>query len=140
MNVSCRVSTASGSLEVNDGVTFRLASESSSNRAVQWRRQQVTSPFVHGSFTVSAVMDNVAEIISIYVYGATNTELREQLERLTDAFSQMDYTITWEIDGDAYAWRCSVADYQVDTRREFQHATMALVTFQVSRYPALIQA
>jgi hypothetical protein len=139
MNLSCRVSTDSGLLEINDGVTFKLDADSTAQRQVQWRRQQVQSPFVHGTFTVRAVMDNVTEIISVLVYGSSNTDLREQLRRLTEAFSQMEYTITWIVDDDTYAWRCTPADYQIDTRREFQHAKMAKATFQVSRYPALIQ-
>jgi len=138
MRVSCRISVPEGQIELNDGERHRLADGTAGARSVQWRRTTVTSPYVNGTFVASAVQDNVQEQVGVYVYGVDNNDLRRLLRDVTEAFSQFEYTLTWELDSDAFAWRCTVADYQVDTRREFQHATMALATFDVSRLPTII--
>jgi hypothetical protein len=139
MDISCKVSTPLGMMEINDGQIYRLADSTGATRNVQWRKQTIASWYTHGEFVVNAVLDNVQETVAVYVYGSDSTDLRASVERLTEAFSQFEYSLTWDTGGDSYTWRCFVSDFTVDTRREFQHATMALVTFAVPRYPAIYQ-
>jgi len=127
-------------LDISDNVRYRLADMTLGNRSVSFRRQQATSPYLPGTWTISAVPDTISENVGVYVYGTSNAELRLRLDQLTDCFSQLNYFMSWENEDDSYIWMCQVADYQVDTRREFQHATMALCTFEVPRYPALLDA
>lgn len=139
LRISAQVTVPSGVLEFNDGRIYRLDPTTMASIAVQWRRQQVASPFVPGTFTVNAVKDSIMESVGVYVRGSDNGDMRRKVEALVDAFSQLRYSVTWESDDDYYTWLCEVADYTVDTRREFRHARMATVSFQVPRYPELVR-
>lgn len=140
LKVSAQVTIPSGTLEINDGVHYRLEANTLSARQVAFRRQQTSSPFLPGTYTINAVPDTIMETVAVYVEGSDAGDMRRRLELLTAAMTQRDYTITWEFDDDYYAWICQVADYSIDTRREFQHARMAIATFQVPRYPALVRS
>lgn len=137
LSIRCSVQTPDGLLDINDRNVYRLEASSIGSSQVTYRRQQATSPYVPGTYTVNAVPETITEVVGVYVYGNDHYDLRKLLERLTAAFTQMVYTVFWEVENDSYAWRCEIADYTVDTRREFRHSTMALATFQVPRYPAL---
>jgi hypothetical protein len=139
--VRCAVTRPGGSLlDISDNERYRLAGDTLGNRQVTWRKQEAEGPYVPGSWVVSAVPETIQETVAVYAYGATPAELRITLDRLTECFSQLRYFLLWEQEDDSFVWACQVADYTVDTRREFQHSTMALCTFQVPRYPALLDA
>lgn len=127
-------------LDISDNERYRLAGDTLGTRQVSWRKQEVQSPYVPGSWVTSAVPETIRETVSVYVYGSTPAELRLMLDRITECFSQLRYFLAWEVDDDSYVWSCQVADYTIDTRREFQHSIMALTTFQVPRYPALLDS
>jgi len=139
LEVSCRITAPGGELELNDGQHYVLGADTGGVRQVQWRRQEASNSLVPGTFTVNAVQENVNEVVSVYIYGSDNGDMRRRLTLVTEAFSQHAYTLTWDYGEDVYAWYCQYADHSIDTRKEFQHARMALATFQVPRYPALIR-
>ncbi len=139
--VRCAVTRPGGSLlDISDNERYRLEAATLGTRQVTWRKQEATSSYVPGSWVVSAVPETIMETVGVWVYGATPAELRLTLDRLTECFSQLRFFLAWEVEDDSFVWSCQVADYTVDTRREFQHATMALATFQVPRYPALLDS
>lgn len=138
MQVSCLITVPGGELEINDGEKFVLGANARASTQVTWRRQDVSSPFVPGTWTVSSVQENVNENVEVYVYASDHGSLRIYLDELVAAFTQHIYTVTWDFTEDIYAWYCQRADYQIDTRREFQHSRMAIATFSVPRYPALL--
>ena len=58
MIISARISTADDWLELNSGL-YRLHADSFADSSTSWRRDEVTNPFVEGSWTVNALRDNV---------------------------------------------------------------------------------
>lgn len=135
LTVSCRVSVPGGWLDINDGKTYRLTAEALAGTTRTWRRQDVASPFIDGTYTVNAVLENIVMPISVYVYGADHGDMVRKLELLIEAFEQFDYVVLIIRGESTQGWRCQLSDSTVDTRREFQHARMAMVTFQVPCHP-----
>ena len=121
-------------LQLNSG-PYQIAGDSFSNRQMQWRRHEVSSPYVDGTFVVNAAAENVVEQLAFYVRGKTHTEMQQAIEVATEALSQLSFTMMVEIGENGVYWDCSIADYTVQTTREFLHATMAKVTATVPRSP-----
>lgn len=139
LTISCRVSVPEGWLEINDGHKYSLTAESLVATQRTWRRQEVSSPFVDGTFTVNAVLENISLPVSLYVYGADHGDMVRNLEAVTAAFEQFDYILAIRRGEHAEVWRCQLSDSSIDTRREFQHARMAMVTFPVPCYPRKVE-
>jgi len=135
LSVSCRITTPEGTMEINDGIYYTLADTSFAASAQQWRRQDIQSPYLDGTYTVSAVRENVSINVSVYVNGVDHGDMERKLKRLTDAFTQFRYMMTVTRDDHIVTRDCQVADYQIDSRREFQHAKMCLATFTVPAHP-----
>ena len=132
--VSCRISTPSGWLDVNDGV-YRLGKDAFAAQSTTWRRQEAANPFVEGSWTVAAVRENVVEILSVWVRGTTATPAWQAVAALTEAVSQRNFAIEFTVDGVRRTYTCNMAEYQVQATTELRVAGMAQVIAQVPRSP-----
>jgi hypothetical protein len=135
--LSCLVSTPLGPLQLEGG-PYSLHAETISEVAVTWRKKTVTNPHVEGSFTVHAERENVVVPVSVWVEAATRSALRVAQQAVEDAFSQLHYTITFDVEGDTQTWQCEAADYTVDTQQAFLMAKTALVRAKVPRLPAVV--
>lgn len=137
--IRCRITTPDGWMDLNNHDSYELEAESLGNRQVTHRKQEASNPYVPGTWVVSAVPDNVVETVSLWVRGQNHYELSQRVMALEDAFSQLQFYMQWSVEDRLMTWFCQVADYQINTQREFQHATMAKFVAQVPRYPALME-
>lgn len=135
LDVTCRVSKPGGWLDINDHRHYELGGETFKQRQIRYRRQEVSSPYTDGSFTVNTTKSNVREAVQVKVTGISHRAMRVAVDELVDVFAQNNYTMQWEIGGDAFTWLCQPADATIDTRREFLHAKLATVSFEISRHP-----
>lgn len=136
LQVSGKIETPTGWLDLDDGIAYEFEATAFGERGVTWRKQEVTSPFIEGTFVTGAVRENVLEQVNVYVRGESHSQLAQRVKRLTDAFGQLSYRMMLRFDDVARYWDCQPADYTVVTQREFVHARMALVRAQVPRLPA----
>jgi hypothetical protein len=134
LKIGARMTTNMGWLDLNDG-PYRLEASAFAERTVSWRKREVQSDYVEGTFIVNAVRENVTETLNVWVRGETHYELAMARERLEDALCQLTYRISFRTSDVTRYWECSVADYTVATQREFQHACIALVRATVPRHP-----
>lgn len=120
-------------LELNDHLNFVAAP--SSPGQVQWQRQQVSSPWVDGAYTVNRHREQVMEELTFEVKGSSDANLQTNLGTIVAAFSQANFTITSTFNGTAYAWACEAADYQVVWDGPRHVAKQLQVRFTVPRSP-----
>lgn len=135
--VRCRIDSGGTWLDINDGRNYTLASDALSDYNVQWRKKEVQSPYLPGTWVVQAVKDNVVENLVLWVRGSDHYEMTTKLRKVTDALDQLYYAIWWKVDTDEYAWHCQVADYQVSSDRDLRHASICKLTAKVPRYPEI---
>lgn len=136
--VSCRITTQSGWLSVNEGI-YRLAASAFENEAVTWRRQDESNPFVEGTWTVNAVRENVTEKLDVWVRGANEAQTVAGIRALRDALSQLNFGVELVIDGVRRYFQCYVADVTVQRTQVFRASNMALVSAEVPRHPAFTE-
>jgi hypothetical protein len=93
---------------------FEVREEGLDVGATIWRREYERSPYIHGAQLVSAVKD-ITEgcTLAVDVTGASQAAIATNLGTLLAAFSQWSYTLQVSLDGTAYAWACSPADWTV---------------------------
>lgn len=137
LDVSMTISTPSGPLEVASA-PYDLHPDTDAERAVSWRKKEVTNPHVEGSYTIHAERENVVVPVTIWVEHPQRRQMRLALERLEAALSQLHYRITYRVEDDTAVWDCEVADYSVQTQQAYLHAGMALVAAQIPRRPAVV--
>lgn len=133
--VRCRLETPEGWLDINDHRHYELHPDSLTGQQVRHRRMTAQSPYVPGSFTVQSVPENVEERVSVWVRGDSHHDMMTALRVLGEAFSQLQYTMEWTLEDHRFYWQCQVADYQVESQREFLHARLSRLTAQVPRTP-----
>ena len=138
--IRCRIDTGGQWMDINDGKHYNLEASTLSEASVQWRRKEVQSPYLPGTWVVNAVKDNVLENLVVWVSGDDHYEMSQHLYRLTDALDQLYYAIWWRVDTDEYAWHCQVSDYQIVSDRDLRHASVCKVVAKVPRYPEVEHA
>lgn len=121
-------------LEVNDHITYALTATIMGGQTA-WERNEASSPWVDGEFTVSRKKRNVTEQIVIDVYGADQVELQDNIKTLIEAFTQDNYGLLINVTGAQKAYKCFAADYQVSWTHTRVHALNVPVTFNVPRMP-----
>lgn len=140
LSVSAAVSLPnSGTLDINDGTSYRIAGPSILGGTVQWDRKTVSSPDVEGDFTTHRRRTNVSDMLAVYVKGSTTLDLMTKIKTLTDAFSQDRFTLAINIGTSANQWDCEAADYSVELDTAHVNALYARVTFNIPRRPAPLQ-
>lgn len=133
---TCRVTTQHGTwLNLDDHERYIVAADSFGDTTTQMRRQNIQSPYVAGQFTVSAIPDQVQQGISVYVLGASQSELQINLKDLIDAFTQPAFQLVWSLDEASFTWDCEAADYTISFTNTGFFARTVNVKFQVPRHP-----
>jgi hypothetical protein len=128
-------------LNINDNVKYRVSADSLGQSSVSFRRTEVKSPYVEGSFLVHAVKDMVSENISVFVNGysvdseQSQDALRDNIQALIDAFTQNYFDLKYSFGNSEILWKCHSADYSVQQSREYIHKMTVPVRFSFSRYP-----
>lgn len=83
-----------------------------------WRRNMVTSPFVHGEFPVTQALNNSMMPLSLQVRSTSQSGLSTAIATLVAAFSQFEYELHVQFDDVERAWLCYAADLRVGTHDE----------------------
>jgi hypothetical protein len=135
LSVSVQISTPSQWLELNDRKIYEVTADSFRESSVTQRTVQATNQFLEGSFTVTALRENVQETLGVYVRAPDHFTLEAYIDVLTAAFDQPFYRIIRRVEGAWRVWFAGAAGYRIETGQEFLHAKMAKVTFEVPRHP-----
>ena len=121
-------------LELNDGA-YLVASDGLRPGDIGYRREQVSSPWVDGEFTVHRHKESPEAQIVINVQGDSQSQLKAHIETLVKAFTQDEFDLELEINGAKWFWRGEAADHAIGWGRERRHALSVPVGFQFPRYP-----
>lgn len=141
LDISVKIQTPTGWLDLEDPDSgYEVHAESLGERSVTYRKTEASSPWVEGTFPISAVRDNVVESLSIYVRGDTTYEFKRRVQVLTDAIEQLSYLLLVRIEDASEYWQCFPADYSIQTQHEYLHARLGVVRAQVPRLPAVTLA
>lgn len=124
-----------GDLDLNDEVNFQFGRGIEVGR-LTWRKDVVTSPYVHGRFPVREVKDAVESKITIYVLGTDHATLSTNIGVLIGAFTeQYQYELQIIVEGQSYSWLCERADYEVAFATETFNAIFVPVSLSFYRSP-----
>jgi len=127
-----------GLLDINDGDNFILGKGFQVGKLV-WRKDTVTSPYVHGRFPVREVMDAVESTLVVYAKGESHAVLTENIGILIAPFvEQSEYELRINVEGQAYHWLCERADYEVAFATETLNALLVPVQFTIYRSPIAV--
>ena len=101
-------------LNINDESTYFLLEDGFKPGGTTWRRVEVDSPFVDGSYEVGAVKNDSDGLYSVAVKRTTQTALDAAVGVIVAAFTeQRTYTLQITIDGVSQAWKCKRADWEI---------------------------
>ena len=134
---AARISSPYGWLYLGDGTQYRIGAASFADQAVTFRRSEVSSPYVEGTFVVNALRENVVETLEVYVEGTEELSLTMATRALGAVLCQVNYTVQVQLRRDVFTWSAYAADHTVSTRRELLHARVAQVTAQIPRDPSV---
>lgn len=122
-------------LSLNDDINYTFGKQLNVGR-VAWRKETVTSPFIHGRVVVGEVMDAAEGSCVVYVHGGTHSALKTNLDTLLNAFTeQYEYVLKLMVEGQYYYWRCERADYEVGFMTETLKARHVPVMLSFFRRP-----
>jgi hypothetical protein len=135
ITVAARISTPYGWLYLGQGTQYRLGAGSFENQQTTFRRSEVQSPYVEGTFVINALRENVTESLDVIVEDRLNLGTADAVRALGTALSQVRYAVQVQIRRDVWTWQAYAADHTVQTKREFVHARLAQVQAEVPRDP-----
>jgi len=123
-------------VNLNDGETYKISGDQTRDTTTKsWRKTIADSPVLGGNYLVHAVPDMVSEVIGVYVYGQTQSEVADNLFGLNALFEQYDYRIRWTTDDYREYWRCQLADVSMSRGQVWTHSLMAVAHYTIPRYP-----
>lgn len=135
ITVAARISTPYGWLYLGQGTQYRLGAGSFENQQTTFRRSEVQSPYVEGTFVINALRENVTESLDVIVEERPNLGTADAVRALGAALSQVRYAVQVQIRRDVWTWQAYAADHSVQTKREFVHARLAQVQAEIPRDP-----
>jgi len=124
-------------ISLNDHVNYQVAADEFGNKQTSLRRIEAESPYYDGTFTIHVTKGNIMEPLSLYVRGATQNQVTENLLFLEELFMQPTYTMTLRMDDHLETWKCWPAEYSIERSHVFMHAGMAVFKVQVPRHPTV---
>ncbi|HEY5787510.1 MAG TPA: hypothetical protein VIT65_22320 [Microlunatus sp.] len=140
LEVAFSIQGVGGWIDLEDPASgYVVHKDTRAQQTVTWRKQEVTSAYVEGAFVNEAVREVIVEPLIVYVKGDTILELDQRVTALTDALSQLQFEVRAQLGNLRETWRCTVADYTIETTQEYLHATMATVRAQVPRQPTVVK-
>ena len=130
------INTSLGWLELEDPAGgYELHKDALATQQTTWRKQEVESPWVEGTFVNRAVRGNVPEAVVVWVAGSTPFELDQRVSAFTEAIGQLQFQIRVQIGDLLETWTCFPGDFTVETQQEYRFATIALVRATIPRLP-----
>jgi hypothetical protein len=131
------------SLETPNG-ELELHPDTFASAQVTQRRRTAQSMFVPGTYTISAVAENITEQVAVWVAVADPLLHAQTVEYLIELFSRTTFELmkvkvqTEYRDVPKAAVElitCFAADWARNTQREYMHADRTLLTFSVPTLP-----
>lgn len=122
---------------LNDSVRYKAGAETLTGSQVVWRKVMAASPVAEGNYLVHAVKDLQNEQLQVYVHGQSQNDLNENVYRIEQLFSQLDYRIRLTFDDYREYWRCQPADWTLSRNQTLTHNTMAVFDLTVPRFPTV---
>lgn len=123
-------------ISLNDHDKFIInGSNTRDNTSKTWRKVTAQSPVLGGTYLVHAVPELVSEQVSIWIYGADQTDLADNYFFIEELFEQPSYRLRWTYNDYRETWDCQLADASISRNQVNTHNTMAMVTYTVPRFP-----
>lgn len=132
---AARISTPYGWLYLGTGTQYRIAGAAFEDRQTSFRRSEVSSPYVEGTFVINVLRENVTETLEVLVEDREELSLPDAVGALSAAVSQVRYVVQVQLRQDLWTWNAYAADHSVQTKREFIHARLATVRAEIPREP-----
>lgn len=123
-----------------DPFPYQLEAGTREEYGVTFRKQEVSSPFVEGTYLIQAVRENVTEQVNVWVRGRTHMEMDRRIQAVLERVERPRFVTDFRVGSVIERWNCQVASYTVRTQREYQHATMALLRMQIPRLPRITRS
>lgn len=117
---------------------YEMHKETHAAQAHSWRRQDISSPYVEGTYTNQAVRENVTEAVAIYVYGDTVFELKTRMDLILAALGQLNYQVKARSGNLLETWDCAIADYTIEMGQEMLNSTMCVIRANIPRRPTVV--
>lgn len=112
-----------------------LGSETFANSSMTLKRITASNTYIPGTYTVRATPDNITETVAVYITDS-NMGLRwQKTEYLVSLFLRTNYQLMLVMDTRTELMTGQAADYTVNNQREFMHAGITLITFNVPVLP-----
>lgn len=124
-------------MSLNDDYNFKLGAKSLDQVQQGRRRHSVSSPFYDGEWEVHSTLTNVQETLEVFVNGADQLIVTDNITRLKEAFSQSLYNVRISMDLDVQVWRCFPAEYVLKRGQVNAHNMRAEMTFSIPRFPKI---
>lgn len=120
-----------------DPFPYQLEASTREEYGVTFRKQEVSSPFVEGTYLIQAVRENVTEQVAVWVRGATHMEMDRRVQAVLERVERPRFVADFRVGSVTERWNCQVASYTVRSQREYQHAKIALLRLQIPRLPRI---
>ena len=132
--------TDTSTLDINETNGYYIQRDGFGPGEVSFRREDIKSPYMRGTYNVHAVKDQMTSTLRIRVDGGgTVSQTISRLETLVEAFEQWQYTLTINIGGVSWQYVCDAADYAVGNNGSLEdlwlRSHMQMVTFQIPHRP-----
>lgn len=135
-DLAVKISSPTGWYDLEDGLHYAIHGDSFASFQQTWRKTEINSPWIEGSYPVNAVRENVTEQLAVWVSGETAREEREYRDKLIATIEQYSYMLMVRFGDVAEYWNCFASDYSVETQKEFLWAQLSVVRANVTRLPA----
>ena len=138
LDIAFSIHGPAGWIDLEDPANgYEAHKDTRASQAVTWRKHEITSAYVEGTFVNEAVKENVTEALVVTVSGASHFELQTRVQAILDALSQLRYEVKARIGNAEETWTCSVADYTVESSQELLNSGKVIVRAQVPRMPTV---
>lgn len=126
-------------VSLNDHSRYELGAGSLADSTQGVSRNEVRSTMYDGSWITHSTKDNVQETLEVYVLGHDQVTITENIDDLTEAFSQYVYNVRISLGNHVETWRCFPADWSISRGHEQIHNIRATVRLSVPRHPRTVK-
>ena len=125
-------------IDLNEGERFRINGQNTRDSSSKtWRKITAQSPVLGGSYLVHAVPEMVTEQVSVWVHGASQSDLADNFFLVEELFEQPAFQMRWTYNEYREYWLCQLAEASHSRGQVWTHNQMALSTYSVPRYPQI---
>lgn len=123
---------------ISDHISFYVSPEGFGEKAQVLRRTTAESPYYDGEFLIHSVKANVNETVAVYVLGASQNQVTENLMLLEEIVAQSNYRVRVWFGDHVETWDAQAADYTISRGHVLMHNARALFTMSIPRLPYVL--